>query len=389
MKRTLTLIPTLVIAIIASGMSAGHHPVATSQNNVTSAPPTTTHSCTIFAASFGDTVLFGNNEDYTNPETYYWINPPDEENYGGLFFGFDNLFPQGGVNEKGLCYDGNALPPTPMNSHPELPTPPGQFIFLVMQKCSTVEEVINLIQSYYWGDGSLNCQIHFADATGDAVVISASADGEFAFTRKEKRDGYLVSTNFNLANPSNRIGAPPCRRYDTAVAMLEEIRDEDDLTIAYFKSILDAVHTESSSVNTQYSNIFDLRNGIIYVYYFHQFDEVVELNLAEELARGAHSAPIRDLFSQETVDKASAKYQSHTTDAEEEIDRLLASLSDDEEEETPQPTTEDQQTSQSGSLDWKLVTSIIAGSVIILSVIGVFGYRNMTSHRRDESTSID
>ena len=28
-------------------------------------------SCTIFTASFGDKVLFGNNEDYTNPKTYY------------------------------------------------------------------------------------------------------------------------------------------------------------------------------------------------------------------------------------------------------------------------------------------------------------------------------
>ncbi len=380
MKRTLVLISTLVIVILASGMLAGCQHKTMSHNDVMAAPPTKTHSCTIFTASFGDTVLFGNNEDYTNPDTYYWVNPPSEGNYGGLFFGFDNLFPQGGVNEKGLCYDGNALPPTPMNPHPELPAPPGQFIFLVMQKCSTVEEAINLIQGYYWGDGSLNCQIHFADATGDAVVISASADGEFAFTRKEKGDGYLVSTNFNLANPDNRIGPPPCRRYDTAAAMLEEIKDEDDLTIAYFKSILDAVHTQSSSVNTQYSNIFDLRNGIIYIYYFHQFDEVVELNLAAELARGEHTTPIRDLFSPETVGKASAEYQSHTTDATAEIDRLLATLSDDEEEETPQSEP---------LLDWRILTLIIAASVIVLLAIGFFGYRKMTTRRRDNSTSME
>lgn len=29
-------------------------------------------SWTIFTASYGDTVLFGNNEDWINPNTYYW-----------------------------------------------------------------------------------------------------------------------------------------------------------------------------------------------------------------------------------------------------------------------------------------------------------------------------
>ena len=30
-------------------------------------------SCTIFTASHGDTVLFGNNEDWINPHTYYLL----------------------------------------------------------------------------------------------------------------------------------------------------------------------------------------------------------------------------------------------------------------------------------------------------------------------------
>lgn len=40
-------------------------------------PPTDTvpESCTIFTVSFGKTVFFGNNEDYINPNTYYWVSP--------------------------------------------------------------------------------------------------------------------------------------------------------------------------------------------------------------------------------------------------------------------------------------------------------------------------
>jgi len=60
-------------------------------------------SCTIFAASYGNTVLYGNNEDYSNYNTYYWAKPSTEGKYGGVYLGFDNFFPQGGINEKGLA----------------------------------------------------------------------------------------------------------------------------------------------------------------------------------------------------------------------------------------------------------------------------------------------
>jgi len=78
-------------------------------------------ACTIFTVCHGDVVLFGNNKDYTNPKTYYWVIPAEEGKYGGVYFGFDDFIPQGGVNEKGLSYDINALPKAPFNLHPELP----------------------------------------------------------------------------------------------------------------------------------------------------------------------------------------------------------------------------------------------------------------------------
>lgn len=132
------------------------------------------------------------------------------------------------------------------------------------------------------------------------MVLSVGADGKLAFTRKEEGDGYLVSTNFNLANPENRhpLAPYPCPRYETAEAMLEEIKNENDLTIAKFRSILDAVHVEGDIIKTHTSMIFDLNNGIIYLYRFHSYDEVVELNLEEEFAKGLHSGLISDLFSE-------------------------------------------------------------------------------------------
>lgn len=279
----------------------------------------TPESCTIFTASYGETVLFGNNEDYTNPRTYYWTSPSTTQFYGGVYFGYDNFSPQGGINEKGLAFDYNALPKAPLNPHSELPRLSGNPGYIIIRECTTVEEAIALAKKYNWGT-SLAYQMHMADATGDAVVISAGPDGELAFTRKETKDGYIVSTNFNLAfyQEDERDGL--CRRYDTATEMLQKIEDETDVTVEYFRSILDAVHAEGASSNTLYSNIFDLKNGIIYLYYWHQFDEVVTLSVTEEVAKKTSYTRIRDLFSQETVDKTSTEYQGDQT-AEKETEK--------------------------------------------------------------------
>lgn len=270
-------------------------------------------SCTIFTASYGKKVFFGNNEDYNKPKTYYWIEPGTIGNYGVVYFGFENFNLQGGINEKGLSFDANALPESRLNPHPELPSPPSEWVVkTIMKRAATVKEAINIAGLYQrknWGM-PLKYQIIIADSKGDAVVISAGADGELAFTRKKQGDGYLVSTNFNRANPEN-AWSYPCWRYNKAVEMLEKIDDENDLTADYFKSILDAVHVEGAYSNTLYSNIFDLRKGTIYLYHWHQYDEVVILNVAEQLARGKLCIRISDLFSQETVNKALTEYREY------------------------------------------------------------------------------
>jgi hypothetical protein len=266
-------------------------------------------ACTIFTVCHGDVVLFGNNEDYTNPKTHYWVIPAEEGKYGGVYFGFDDFIPQGGVNEKGLSYDINALPKAPFNLHPDLPKPDDWIVRVIMKKCGTVEEAIRMAKSYNWGD-SLKWQIHLADAGGDAVVISAGPDGELAFSRKPKGNGYLVSTNFNLANRKNAYDYP-CSRYDTAVRMLDDIGSSRKLTVDYCRSILDAAHVEGASINTLYSNVIDLKNGVIHLYYWHQWDEVVTLDIAEQLAKGSQRGRISDLFSSETTEKASDEYQMY------------------------------------------------------------------------------
>lgn len=270
-------------------------------------------SCTIFFISYDGIVFFGNNEDWKNPNTYYWIQPSTDSTYGVLYFGYDDFGAQGGINEKGLAFDGNALPYIKINPHPEKRIATEAIVNnIIIQKCATVEEAIAMAKSYDWAylySNKFAGQYLIADSTGDAAVFGFDRNGELVVTRKEKGNGYLVSTNFNRAYPENRYYSYPCKRFNTASNMLEKIIDREEfITVDYLSSILNAVHEEGRTINTLYSNIFDLRTGIVYIYYWHDFDYRCELNVAEAIRNVQKPMQIKDLFPQKITMKADDEY---------------------------------------------------------------------------------
>ena len=267
-------------------------------------------ACTTFLAHLGDTSLFGNNEDYSNPHTLVWVVPSTEDSYGGIYLGYARGRPQGGINEKGLAFDGLAIPSYRMNDHPELPDVSIISTNLwkeIMSKSANVEEAIEMARRYNWADPTPH-QVLFADKSGDAAVIGPGVDGEIAVTRKPAGESYLVATNFNVADPDV---TESCWRYETATKMLAKIQNEDDLTVKAFQKILEAVHVEGDTNNTLYSNVFDLNTGTVYLYYWHQYGEVITLNVDDEIARGASVRQIQELFSENTVTRAETEFRRY------------------------------------------------------------------------------
>ena len=60
----------------------------------------------MIAAENGTVVLAGNNGDHSDHNTYVWFAKKNENRkYGCIYFGYSNFFPQGGMNEAGLCFD--------------------------------------------------------------------------------------------------------------------------------------------------------------------------------------------------------------------------------------------------------------------------------------------
>jgi hypothetical protein len=240
-------------------------------------------------------VYFGNNEDYKSTNAYQWYIPAQnittqwgavKEIYGAVFLGFENngddgvdTWPQGGMNEHGLCFDANGLPSLMLLLDRNMSYPYSEYAFSqILWECRTVEDVINWYQTHRWG--SLGCQIHYADKSGDAVVVGVNTStGKWVFTRKNAST--LVSTNFNLDDPAGN-GHYPCSRYTTATLMLGEITTETDLTISACANVLYEVHQEGTYA-TKYSNIFDPVNLDLYFNYGRSYGKSERISLMEHL----------------------------------------------------------------------------------------------------------
>ena len=280
---------------------------STIQSNDTKHTPA---ACTVFTFSKGEQVFFGGNNDYVNLDSYYWVDPGNDQRYGAIWIGFpDNV--QQGINEKGLAYDSNGLPRVDVNPHLERTPVLGSYTsypIQILHQCATVQEVINWVNSHQW-HSFMHDQMHFADITGDAVIISVGKEDEIVFTHKPPGDGFLVSTNFNVANPANGFGYP-CWRYDRATELLREMVNKQELLTARdVAKVLDAVHVEGGSSWTLASLLTDLTHGLVYLYYFYQFDRPVVLDIKEELANPRNPGPLSQLFPQDVQQEATYRYE--------------------------------------------------------------------------------
>ena len=301
----------LIIVGLAACLLATLEP--TCDPDLSTDPPcdgTVPSGCTVLTLSKGEQVFFGGNDDYINPDSYYWVDPGDAQNYGAIWIGQpDNV--QQGVNEKGLAYDANGLPRVDVNPHSERIPVSGSYTSYpihILHECATVEEVITWVKAHEW-HSFMHGQMHFADTTGDAVIISAGADGEVVFTRKPPGDGFLVSTNFNVANPANSFSYP-CWRYDKARELLSQLVNQGGkVTIQDAASVLDAVHQQGGTSWTISSLVADLPNGVVYLYYFYQFDRPVVLNVKEEIANARTPGPLSSLFPEDVQQEAARRYQ--------------------------------------------------------------------------------
>ncbi len=146
--RSLLLLVILGLSVHLSTASEQAHNVEASTRSLCDG--TVPSGCMLFTVSKGKQVFFGGNDDYIHPDSYYWIDRGDAQDYGVIWIGQpDNV--QEGVNEQGLAYDPNGLSRVDVNPQSErVPVSGGysSYPIQILRGCATVEEVISCVNTH-------------------------------------------------------------------------------------------------------------------------------------------------------------------------------------------------------------------------------------------------
>lgn len=266
------------------------------------------NSCTIFTVQDGDQVLFNSNEDWHSGELYLGFSASNSGANGVMRIGYlidGTVNFQSAINDQGLAWAINSVPSKKLeyDSGKKYDIANDNFFSMLSDDTATVAEAVALAQEFkFWDEMAM--QIHIADKTGAAVVISPGADGKLAYTWKEEGDGNLISTNFNRAIPSSGYQDG---RYETVAEMLQNRNDQD---LAWLGAdILEKVSLHTLTTFTMISSVTDLTNGETMFFYMSQFNEAAQFNMFDEIKKGDRIISMREMFSAATVAAGDKDYQ--------------------------------------------------------------------------------
>ena len=240
-------------------------------------------ACTVFYAANDTIALAGKNEDGISADHYIWFCPPDDGKYGRVYFG-SNFFldykeASNGINDQGLFFNIVFAPNVEIKNDITGEFYQGNLLEKILEECSSIEEALILIEKYNNLQYYANFLIMLGDRHGHSLIIEL---------------GKVIEHNsqFSIIPLKDDI---PCDQY---LITRSTLQNSKELSINLFKKILSNVHVEGTMGlgTTVYSTIYDLKNGKIYLYYFHNFMEEVIFDINEELRKGARTVKIETLF---------------------------------------------------------------------------------------------
>jgi hypothetical protein len=244
-------------------------------------------ACTGFTAYDDKNVLAGMNEDNYSTRRYIEIYPPEDGKFGRIFFGYEGYYIQQMINDQGLLWDGFWAPHLDVQNGAGKPRP-NTWIDDWMEVCSTVDEVIDIYNSYDWRNtGIEDAMLFFVDRQGNSAIIEGD---DIIF----KEESHQAVTNFYQTHPE--LGGFGFDRYETAINMLGNM---NDFSMVYFKDICSA----TSQSSTIYSIVCNLTSNLIHYYYARDFDNVWEIDLNEEFEFGFQTYDVLDVFNNYNPDK--------------------------------------------------------------------------------------
>jgi hypothetical protein len=252
----------------------------------------------------------GNNEDSWRQTSGIWFEQGKAGALGAAYVGYaEKPFPEGGMNEAGLVYDAFTM----LSKDHLPPRDPGKQDFFydqlktILRQCRTVDDVyaylsrlnlhlLNGSPLFYGG------MILFADRTGMYLTVEAD-------TMVIGRDESFLLANFSHAQTTDR-SAIKMERYCNGVSFLKEHQPDTGIAFLSGLSRSMSVNREKVGDGTLYTTIYDTHEGLIYTYFFHNYDTCIVWNLQEELGKGDHGFLFPELFAGNKAYQAFLTYRT-------------------------------------------------------------------------------
>lgn len=232
-------------------------------------------ACTIFSMHRDGEALVGNNEDwYFSYASTGWVTRGQDNAYGRICFS-NSGYIQGGMNEKGLFYDGATCSGMTIPRDTQKQTLGWDMGERLLMDCANVDEAIAFLQNHNFPDGFAD-HILLADPGRSAVV--EWLDGQMCVLRGDKP--YLIATNFMLSAPEK--SGYPCTRYDTAE---EALAKAERPTPTLFTGILQRTAQTWEGGGTKYSNVYDLNQLTVTSFAKADFQHPCAIDLRAELSK--------------------------------------------------------------------------------------------------------
>ena len=283
---------------------------------------TQTFNCTSFQATKadGDGFWYGRNYDYFKNPTMVTISHPkkgyasiacsDMSHFGYSLEKLPDAFmkklnclaaiyaPVDGINEKGLCTSIMALPKQAARQETGKHKVGTTVIMrLWLDRCATVDEALALLETVdVRHDAAVGSGYHYmvADASGDCAVVEFDKEDGWKTMIVRKEEGqnsmlvtnHLLSEKYYTTEPDPAVGNPHSKswwRYETAGAYLQE--HDGTLTLDQAQECLSSVHwkdlvwEDGTVEDTQYSNVYDEKNIVLYLRNWNDYETTHQFRL--------------------------------------------------------------------------------------------------------------
>jgi hypothetical protein len=253
-------------------------------------------ACSMYKITATGKTIVGCNHDTWLTTPKIWFEKAKRNNgYGTVFTGSrqvsaNRTTPQSGMNTAGLVFSrlSSYYPKQSNRFKAKLKiTNEADYLSEILHRCATVKEVKKYIQQY---DHSffLNDVFIYIDSLGAYLIVEP-------YKLIEGNNPNYVLANF-CPSITNNKQARKLERYRNGADFLKSHKVSSSLDFSTALADTMAVCRSRNGDGTLITSIFDTKEKVVGIYFYHNFDSLLQFNLTDELSKGDYILNIAEIF---------------------------------------------------------------------------------------------